>query len=49
MEVTGQLHAPATILPGKESQVPIVQEAEWAQDPVWTLWKREKSLPEIEP
>jgi hypothetical protein len=31
MEVSGQLHAPATLPPGKSSQVPIGWEAEWAQ------------------
>jgi hypothetical protein len=38
MEVSGQLHDPAALPPG-----PIVYEAGWAQDSVWTLWKREKS------
>jgi hypothetical protein len=34
MEVSGQLHAPATL--------PIAEEAEWAPEPVWTLWRGEK-------
>jgi hypothetical protein len=31
----GQRHAPAALLPGKDS-VPIVQEDGWAPGPVWT-------------
>jgi hypothetical protein len=27
-----------TFFSGKEPMVPIVQEAEWAPEPVWTLW-----------
>jgi hypothetical protein len=30
MEVSGQLHAPADVLPGRQPTVPIVEEAEWA-------------------
>jgi hypothetical protein len=41
MEVSRQLHTPATLPPGKEHPVPIAQEAGWAPDPVWTLWRRE--------
>ena len=33
--VRGQRHAPAALYPGKEP-VPIVQEAEWAPEQVWT-------------
>jgi hypothetical protein len=41
MRVSGQRHAPATLyLP-----VPIVQEAGWAPEPVWT----QRPLPGIEP
>jgi hypothetical protein len=28
--------------PGKESPVPIAEEAGWAPEPVWKLWRREK-------
>jgi hypothetical protein len=42
MEVSGQLHAPAALLPGEEFQVPIGQKAGWAPEPVWTRWWREK-------
>jgi hypothetical protein len=42
MEVSGQLHAPATLPPGKEPLVPIGYEAGWALKLLWTLWWREK-------
>jgi hypothetical protein len=29
---------------GKEPPVPIGQEAGWAPEPVWTLWRRENSI-----
>jgi hypothetical protein len=36
--VSGQRHAPAALLPpGKEPPVPIVKEAGWAPEPVWTV------------
>jgi hypothetical protein len=38
MDVSGQLHAPAHL-----NQVPIGQEAGWAQESVWMLWRTEKS------
>jgi hypothetical protein len=34
--------------PGKEPSVPIVQEAGWAQDPVWTQGLEEKSSAPVE-
>jgi hypothetical protein len=43
MEVGGQLHAPAALRPAKQTPVPIGQEAEWAPDPVYTRWRREKN------
>jgi hypothetical protein len=52
MRVTGQRHAPAALLPpGKGPPVPIVQEAGWTPEPVWTQGIEEKSfaLPGIEP
>jgi len=42
MEVSGQLHAPATSLLGKEPPVPIQKETGWAPEAVWTWWQREK-------
>jgi hypothetical protein len=44
MGVSGQHHAPAALLPpGKGPPVPIVQEADWASEPVWTQRLQEKS------
>jgi hypothetical protein len=40
MEVSGQLHAPAALLP-----VPIGQEAGCSPEPVWTLWTTENPCP----
>jgi len=37
--VSGQIHAPAALLSGKEPLVPIEQEAVWAPEPVWTRWR----------
>jgi hypothetical protein len=42
MEVSGQLHATAALLPGEENLVSIRQEAGWVPEPVWTRWWREK-------
>jgi hypothetical protein len=42
MEVSGQLNAPAASPLGKQTQVSIVWEAEWAPEPVWT--EGEKNL-----
>jgi hypothetical protein len=51
MGVSGQHHAPAALPPGKGPPVPIVQEAGWAPEPVWTQRLEEKSsdtiLPEL--
>jgi hypothetical protein len=45
MGVSGQRHAPAAILPpGKGPPVPIVHEAGWAPEPVWTQRLEEKSF-----
>jgi hypothetical protein len=42
--VSGQHHAPAALLPpGKGPPVPIVQEAGWAPELVWTQRLEEKS------
>jgi hypothetical protein len=52
MGVSGQRHAPAALLPpGNGPSVPIVQEAGWAPEPVWTQRLEEKSFapPGIEP
>jgi hypothetical protein len=45
MGVSGQRHAPAALYPrGKDPPVPIVQEAGWAPEPVWTQRLEEKSF-----
>jgi hypothetical protein len=43
-EVSGQLHAPAALPPGKEPLVPARQEAGWAPEPAWKRWWRKKIL-----
>jgi hypothetical protein len=48
MDVSHQLHAPAALPPRKQTRVPILQEAVWAPEPVWTLWSRDKSLSLVE-
>jgi hypothetical protein len=42
--VSDQLQATAALPPMKEPRVPIVLEAVWVPQLVWTLWSREKSL-----
>jgi hypothetical protein len=42
--VSGQLHAPAPLPPGKEPPVPIGQEGGWTPEPIWTTWRRENSI-----
>jgi hypothetical protein len=44
MEVSGQFHTPAALPPEKQHPLPTGQEAGWAPEPVWTLWKGEKLL-----
>jgi hypothetical protein len=46
--VSGHLHAPAALLPGKEPPVPIGQEAGWAPELVWTIWRKLLTLPGLE-
>jgi cell shape-determining protein MreC len=43
MEVSGQLHAPAALTPGKQLPVPIAQENDWAQS-ISELYREEKNL-----
>jgi hypothetical protein len=43
MGVSGQRHAPAAT-PGKGPPVPIVQEAGWAPELIWTQRLEEKSF-----
>jgi hypothetical protein len=42
---SGQLHASAGLSLGKEPPLPFGYEAELAPEPVWTIWRREKSCP----
>jgi hypothetical protein len=44
MQVSGQLHASASLPPRKETLVPIGYEAGWVPEPVWTRWWREVFL-----
>jgi len=45
MDMNGQLHAAATLLPGKESLVPTGLEAGWGPETVWTRCEENKSQP----
>jgi hypothetical protein len=45
LEVSGQLHAPAALPPGKEPPVPFEYEVGWTAEPVWTIWRSENSYP----
>jgi hypothetical protein len=40
--MSGQLHAPAALLSGKEPLVSTGQEAVWAPEPFWRWWWREQ-------
>jgi len=44
MEVTEHLHNPDTLTPRKDLLVFTEQEAEWAPELVWMIWRRENSL-----
>jgi hypothetical protein len=44
MGVSGQRHAPTALCPGKGPPVPILQEAGWAPEPVWTERLEENSF-----
>jgi hypothetical protein len=43
--MSGQFHVPAALFPAKEPQIIIGQEAGWATEPVWKMWRGEKSHP----
>jgi hypothetical protein len=49
MEVSCQLHDPTALLPGKQPSLFIGYEARWAPEPIWMLWKIEKSNPAVQP
>jgi len=42
MEMSGQLHAPAALSPGKEALLPIGYEAGWAPELGWSWRRKEK-------
>jgi hypothetical protein len=44
MEVNELFHASAELFSEKEAPIFIWQEAEWAPEPVRTLWKKENSI-----
>jgi hypothetical protein len=44
MDVYGQLQNRTALIPGKEAALPIGEEVRWASEPVWTMWRKEKSL-----
>jgi len=44
MEVSGELHDSAALLPAKSLPVAIAQNAGWAPQHVWTVVRRQKSL-----
>jgi hypothetical protein len=46
--VSGQLHTPAALPPGKEPPVPTGQEAGWAPEPVWKTWRNVLTLSGLE-
>jgi hypothetical protein len=43
MEVSGQPHVLVALLLGKQPPVPIVEDAGWAPELVWIIWRREIS------
>jgi hypothetical protein len=43
--VTLQLHTPPALLPKNETQVYFIQEAVWASEIVWTMWRSGNSSP----
>jgi hypothetical protein len=40
--MSGQLHAPAALSPGKETPISIVEETGYTSELVWTLWRTEE-------
>jgi hypothetical protein len=43
-EIIGQLHVTVVLPPGKGSLISIGNEDGRDQEPIWTLWSKEKSL-----
>jgi hypothetical protein len=44
MRLSGQRHAPAALYPQDKNPIPIVQEAGWAPEPVWTQRLEHKNV-----
>jgi hypothetical protein len=42
--VSGQLHAPALLSAGQEPPIPTEYEDRWNPEPLWALWRRQKSF-----
>jgi hypothetical protein len=47
-EVSGQLHAPAALLPENEHLISIGYEAGWVLEKVWMMWRGENSYPHLD-
>jgi len=45
MEVSGHLHVPTALPPGKELSVPVGMVAGWGPEPEWTWCRREFPSP----
>jgi hypothetical protein len=45
LEMRGQIHGPAALLPEKDPPVSIGQEVGWTPEPVWMMWRCENSRP----
>jgi hypothetical protein len=43
VEVDWPASRPSGFTPGVKSPIPIGQEAAWAPEPVWTIWRNESS------
>jgi hypothetical protein len=42
--MSGQFHVLHAFTTGEELKITLVLEAGWAPEPVWTLWRRVRSL-----
>jgi hypothetical protein len=38
--MSGQLHCPVALPPGKEPPIPIGYEVGWTAEPAWTIWRQ---------
>jgi hypothetical protein len=44
MEVNGLLRAPGAPITGKDTPLFTGQEGVWTPEPIWTRWRKDKSL-----